>query len=224
SIPRRTPENRSTRTCRAPSVQNDRAGRAASAALRWGRRRIAARSRKHPTRAFRRGRAQKARLAGHISGASTIAETPLDQETGPARPGTQTRRSQPASSTKAARPRPGSRKHQTSPTTRTDLATVSIATLARALSPTRSRLASARLLDQRTRAKPRQYIDQQHLAALCFDNLVTHHLLARVVAPFHQHARFDLGDQLYRRVFVEQHDQVHRLQGGQHLRARTLIL
>src|SRR4051794_39179157 len=62
----------------------------------------------------------------------------------------------------------------------------------------RSRLASARTIDQRSRAVAGQDVDQHDFAAMGFDDLAANDLLAGVVAALDQHARLHLRDQIDR--------------------------
>src|SRR5260370_27153888 len=120
------------------------------------------------------------------------------------------RRSRPTSSTRAVKSRSGWRKYPPSSTRRPDRATVSTTTLALTPLPPRSRLASARAIDQRRRAEARQHVDQQHFAAIGFDDLMADDLIAGIVAALHQHARLDLRDQFYLRVFFTDPHGIHR--------------
>src|SRR6202035_381161 len=103
-------------------------------------------------------------------------------------------------------------------------ATAATTTRRPTLSPSRSRLGSARAIDQRGRAETRQYIDQQHFAAIGLDDLMADDLLAGIIPALHQHARLDLPDQPDRGVFFKNRDEIDRLQRRQYLRARALVL
>src|SRR5260370_4620514 len=126
------------------------------------------------------------------------------------------RRSRPTSSTRAVKSRSGWRKYPPSSTRRPDRAPVATTTLALTPLPPRSRLASARAIDQRRRAEARQHVDQQHFAAIGFDDLMADDLIAGIVAALHQHARLDLRDQFYWRGFFKDHDKLYRFQPRQH--------
>ena len=56
------------------------------------------------------------------------------------------------------------------------------------------------------------------------DDLEADDLFALVVAAFHQHLRLHALDQLKRRIFLEDHDEVGGLQGGEHLGAGDFVL
>src|SRR5665213_3918618 len=111
-----------------------------------------------------------------------------------------------------------------SSTRRPDPTPISATSRARMLSRLRSRLATARAIDQRCRTEPRQDVDQQYFAATCFNDLVADHLFAGVVTALHQHARPDLRDQPDRSILFEDRDEIDRLERGQDFRSRALVL
>src|SRR5258708_27587689 len=82
----------------------------------------------------------------------------------------------------------------------------------------------ARATDERCGAEAVEDIDQHDLATVSVDDLVADDLVAGIVAALHQHARPDLRDQLDRRVFLEDDDEIDRLQRRQHFGARALVL
>src|SRR5260370_22949863 len=92
------------------------------------------------------------------------------------------------------------------------------------LSPPRSRLASTGAVDERGRTETGQHLDQQHFAAIGLDDFVADHLVAGIVAALHQDARLDLRDQFDGGVFLEDSDEIDRLQRRQHFRARARVL
>jgi len=53
---------------------------------------------------------------------------------------------------------------------------------------------------------------------------VAYHLVAGIVPALHQYARLDRGDQPDRRVLLEDHDEIDRLQRRQHFGAGALVL
>src|SRR4051794_33305385 len=124
----------------------------------------------------------------------------------------------------AARRRPKSQKCPRSWTTLPDRATICATMPAPILSTARSRLASARSIDQRTRTEAGQNIDQQNLPAIRFDDFMTDDLLARVIAAFYQYARLDFCNELYRSVLLEDHDKVDGFQRSQHFRTSNVVL
>src|SRR5882757_6957990 len=134
------------------------------------------------------------------------------------------RRSPPTTSTRAAKRRSGWQIYPRSSPRRPGRATASTTTLPPTLSPPRSRLASAGALDERGRTETGQDLDQHHLATIALDDLVADDLIAGVVPTLHQHARLYLRNQFDRGVFVEDCDEIDRLQRRQHFRARALVL
>src|SRR5260370_16596469 len=68
----------------------------------------------------------------------------------------------------------------------------------------------ARAVDERRRTEAGQYLDQQYFAAMGLDDLVANDLGAAIVPALDQCARLDLGDQLDRRVFLEDNDEIDR--------------
>src|ERR1700682_3387080 len=77
----------------------------------------------------------------------------------------------------------------------------------------------ARAVDERRRAEAGQDLDQQYSAAMGLDDLVANDLGAAIVPALDQYARLDLGDQLDRRVFLEDDDEIDRLQRRQYFGA-----
>jgi len=55
-------------------------------------------------------------------------------------------------------------------------------------------------------------IDQDDFAAERLDDLAADHLLGFVVAALDQHRRLDACDQLFRRVLIEHHHEIDRLE------------
>src|SRR5258707_2475598 len=88
----------------------------------------------------------------------------------------------------------------------------------------RSRMTLTRAPDERCGAEAFEDIDQHDLATVSGDDFVADDLVAGIVAALHQHARPDLRDQLDRRVFLENDDEIHRLQPRQHFGTLTLAL
>jgi hypothetical protein len=71
---------------------------------------------------------------------------------------------------------------------------------------------------------PWQDIDEHNFPAVCRDDFMADHLLAGIIAPFHQHAWLDPRDKFQRRILFEDHDEIDRFQRGKHLSTRALIL
>src|SRR5215471_16705789 len=82
----------------------------------------------------------------------------------------------------------------------------------------------ARLADDLCRAEARHEIDEDHFAAFAFDELVSHHLLAPVVAPFDQHLGTHAADQLERGILLEDDDEVYGFERRQHFGTRVHLL
>src|ERR1700730_1777608 len=118
------------------------------------------------------------------------------------------RRSRPATSTRAAKQQSGWQKCPPSPPMRPDPATVSTTALPEILLPPRSRFASARAIDERCGTEAGQNVHQQYFAATCFDDLAADDLLAGVIPALHQHARLDLRNHPDRRIFFEDGDKI----------------
>src|SRR6185312_2076469 len=129
----------------------------------------------------------------------------------PPRSPTPPRRYRPAMSTMATPARSERQRHpQSWPRLAAD-ARVATSDLPQRLSHLRSLPASAGAVDQQRRTEAGQDIDQPHLAAAGFDDLVANHLLAGIVGALYQNLWPDLRDQLDRRVLLEQHDQIDLL-------------
>lgn len=79
-------------------------------------------------------------------------------------------------------------------------------------------------MNQRGRAEALEDVDQHDRAARGLHDLIANYLLAGVVAALYQHARLDPGDQVDRRVLLEDDDEIDGFQRRQHLGARTLVL
>src|SRR5882672_5729364 len=88
----------------------------------------------------------------------------------------------------------------------------------------RSRMTLTRAPDERSGAEAFEDIDQHDLAAVSGNDLMANDLGAGIIATLHQYARPDLRDQLDRRVFLENDDEIDRLQRRQHFGARALVL
>src|SRR5262249_56395633 len=84
----------------------------------------------------------------------------------------------------------------------------SCARFLRAASRTSDLGGRARLANDLCRAEAGHEIDEDHFAAFAFDELVSHHLLAPVVAPFDQHLGTYAADQLERGILLEDDDEV----------------
>src|SRR5205814_3655542 len=69
---------------------------------------------------------------------------------------------------------------------------------------------SARPRDHARRAVSRHQVDQDHLTAICLDDIVADDLSARVVAALDQHRRAHLADQFEWRVLFEYDHQIDR--------------
>src|SRR3954469_16207479 len=103
----------------------------------------------------------------------------------------------------AARPRSGSQTDRPSRTRPPDCADAATAP-GRSSPPRASSLAlSARAMNQRRRAEAPEDVDQHDRSARGFDDLMADHLLAGVVAALHQRARLDAGDEVDRRILLE---------------------
>src|SRR3954469_3505716 len=153
-----------------------------------------------------------------------IPQRRAHQGTGPLRQLARLQISQRTSLTKAKRTRAEPQTHPWSSTKRRDPA-IAFATIPAPIPSTaRSRLASARSVDQRTRTEPGQNINQQNLPAIRFDDFMTDDLLARVIAAFYQYARLDFRNELYRSVLLEDHDKVDGFQRSQNFRTSTVVL
>src|SRR5882672_3316286 len=85
----------------------------------------------------------------------------------------------------------------------------------------RSRMTLTRAPDERSGAEAFEDIDQHDLAAVSGNDLMANDLGAGIIATLHQYARPDLRDQL---VFLEDSNEIDRLQRRQHFGARALIL
>src|ERR1700682_3667186 len=88
----------------------------------------------------------------------------------------------------------------------------------------RSRMTLTRAPDERSGAEAFEDIDQHDLAAVSGNDLVADHLLAGVIAALDQHTWLDLRNQIERRVFFTDDDEIDRLQRRQHFRPRALVL
>src|SRR5579871_4762076 len=87
-----------------------------------------------------------------------------------------------------------------------------------------ARLGRAAALDHAGGRLTGDELDEDYLAALRFDDIVTNHLVVFVVAALDQHLRANTLEQLARRVLVEDDDQVYRLECRKHLGARVHVL
>src|SRR6516165_11073197 len=91
----------------------------------------------------------------------------------------------------------------------------------------RNRLAGlqrARLAHDLARAEAGEKINEDHLAAIGFDQLAAHDFIPSVVSAFHENLRTHVPDQLDRRILLEHDNQIDRLDRGEHLGARMLVL
>ncbi|CUU16974.1 hypothetical protein CDS [Bradyrhizobium sp.] len=79
-------------------------------------------------------------------------------------------------------------------------------------------------MDQRGRAEALEDVDQHDDSAGGLDDLMADHLLAGVVATLHQRARLDPGDQIDRRILLEEDDEVDGFERREHFRTRTFVL
>src|SRR3954468_4292544 len=124
----------------------------------------------------------------------------------------------------AARPQSGSRTDRPSRTKPPDCADA--ATAPGRSSPRRaSSLAlSPRAMNQRRRAETLENVDQHHRPARGLDDLMADDLLAGVIAPLDQRTRLDAGDQVDRRIFIENNDEIDGFERRQHFRTRSLVL
>src|SRR6476646_11945057 len=78
-----------------------------------------------------------------------------------------------------------------------------------------------RPLDQQGRAGALEDIHQDDLPAAGGDDFVADHLLARIVATLHKHTRLDPRNQVQRRIFLENDDEIDRFKCGKYLGACT---
>src|SRR3954465_13839471 len=127
-------------------------------------------------------------------------------------------------STRAVPARAGSRPHPPWSATPQGRASAAIATPCPNVRRSPSSFVPSGGIDQRGRAEPFQNIDQNPPAAGFFDDLMADHLLPRIVAALHENARPDLLDQLDGCILGENSDCIDRLQRGQYLGARALVL
>src|SRR5436190_7910928 len=81
-----------------------------------------------------------------------------------------------------------------------------------------------RSADDLGRAETGHEIDKDHFAAVALDELVSHHLLAAVVATFGQDLGTHAPDQLERRILIENDDEIDRLERRQHFGPRVHLL
>src|SRR3954447_10505280 len=75
----------------------------------------------------------------------------------------------------------------------------------------------ARPRDKPAGAVTRHQIDEDHLAAIRFDDLVPDDFVAGVIAALDQHGWAHLPDQLQRRVLLEHHHEIDGLERGEHI-------
>src|SRR5258705_11968042 len=78
--------------------------------------------------------------------------------------------------------------------------------------------------DERCGTEAFEDIDQHDLAAVSGNDLMANYLLTGVVPALHQHARLDLRDQFYWRVFLKDDNEIDCLQRRQHLRPCAPVL
>ena len=79
-------------------------------------------------------------------------------------------------------------------------------------------------MHQRRRAETLEDVDQHNHPARGLDDLMADHLLAGVVAALDQRARLDAGDQVDRRVLLEDDDEVDGFERREHFRTRPFVL
>src|SRR6202048_1791733 len=127
-------------------------------------------------------------------------------------------------STTAARARSKPRKYPPFSPTQRDRARPAAPGWPMKLSRRCSCLPLARAVDERRRTEAGQDLDQQYFATVGLDDLVANDLGTAIVRALYQCARLDLRDQLDRRVFLEDHDEIDRFQRRQYFGAGTLVL
>src|SRR5258705_9833790 len=88
----------------------------------------------------------------------------------------------------------------------------------------RSRMTLTRAPDERCGAEAFEDIDQHDLATVRGNDLVTDHLLAGVIAALDQHTWPNLRNQIERRVFFKDDNEIDRLECRQHFRASPPVL
>src|SRR3982750_3835958 len=81
-----------------------------------------------------------------------------------------------------------------------------------------------RAMNQRRRAETLENVDQHHRPARGLDDLMADDLLAGVIAPLDQRTRLDAGDQVERRILIENNDEMDGFERRQHFRTRSLGL
>src|SRR5262245_19979879 len=79
----------------------------------------------------------------------------------------------------------------------------------------------ARLANDLCRAEARHEINEDHFAAFAFDEPVSDHFLALVVASFHQDLGAHAADQLERRILLEDDDEIDGFKRRQHFGTRV---